>query len=177
MNIVLKTDSNTSQLAGPLKQAVASLDPNVPVAGITTLGEMVSDSIDQPRFLAMLAGAFAATALTLAAIGIYGVMAYAVAQRTTEIGVRMALGATPSDVFRLVVGDGLKLTAAGVALGLGGSIVVARWLASLLFDVTPGDPITLAATAGTLLLVAMAACVIPARRATRVNPMVAQRAD
>ncbi|MBA3297924.1 MAG: ABC transporter permease [Acidobacteria bacterium] len=177
MNIVLKTDSNPSQLAGPLKQAVASLDPNVPVAGVTTLGEMVSDSIDQPRFLAMLAGAFAAMALTLAAIGIYGVMAYAVAQRTTEIGVRMALGATPSDVFRLVVGDGLKLTAAGVALGLGGSIVVARWLASLLFGVTPGDPITLAATAGTLLLVAMAACVIPARRATRVDPMVALRAD
>jgi putative ABC transport system permease protein len=138
---------------------------------------MVGDSIEQPRFFATLAVAFASLALALSAIGIYGVMAYAVAQRTTEIGVRMALGARPSEVFRLIVTDGLKLTALGVALGLGGSLLIARWLTTLLFEVRPGDPLTLGATAGTLLLVAGAACFVPARRATRVDPMVALRAD
>ena len=177
MNVLLKTGSNPEQLAAPLRAAVASIDRNVPVAGISTLGEMVSDSIEQPRFFAVLSVSFALVALVLAAIGIYGVMAYAVAQRTTEIGVRMALGATPSEVFRLVVGDGLKLTGIGVALGIGASLIVARWLTTLLFDVRPGDPWTLAATAGVLLSVAALACYLPARRATRVDPMVALRAE
>ena len=177
MTVLLKTDSKPAQLAGPLRAAVSSIDRNVPVSGITTLAEIVTDSIEQPRFFAMLSAAFAVIALILAAIGIYGVMAYAVAQRTTEIGVRMALGATPPEVFRLVVGDGLKLTATGVVIGMAGSVVVARWLTTLLFGVRPGDPWTLAATAGTLLLVAAAACFIPARRATRVDPMVALRAE
>jgi putative ABC transport system permease protein len=137
----------------------------------------VGNSIAQSRFVAMLAAAFAILALTLAAIGIYGVMAYAVSQRTTEIGVRMALGATPLEVFRLVVGDGLKLTAIGTALGIGGSLLVAQWLTTLLFGVKPRDPVTLAAMAAVLLLVAAAACFIPARRATRVDPMVALRAE
>jgi putative ABC transport system permease protein len=177
MNILLKAGSSPEQLASPLRAAVASIDRNVPVSGISTLGEMVSDSIEQPRFFALLSVSFAALALILAAIGIYGVMAYAVAQRTREIGVRMALGATPSTVFRLVVGDGLKLTGLGVALGVAASLIVARWLTTLLFNVRPGDPWTLAATAAVLLLVAAAACFIPARRATRVDPMVALRAE
>jgi putative ABC transport system permease protein len=124
----------------------------------------------------MLAGAFAVLALALAAVGIYGVMAYVVAQRTTEIGVRMALGATPGEVFGLVVGDGLKVTGVGVVLGIAGSIVVTQWLTTLLFGVRAGDPLTLAATAVLLLLVAAVACFIPARRATLVDPMVALRA-
>ncbi|CAN5811247.1 ABC transporter permease [soil metagenome] len=175
MVVVLKTDGNPTQLTASLKQAVAGIDRNVPVSNVTTLATMVGESIEQPRFFATLAASFAFLALMLAAIGIYGVMAYAVEQRTMEIGVRMALGAKPSEVFRLVVADGLKLTAIGIGVGLAGSILIARWLRTLLFGVAPGDPLTLAATAGMLLLVAAVACYIPARRATRVDPMVALR--
>lgn len=176
MNVVLK-GPRAALLAAPLRQAVASIDRNVPVSGITTLSEMVGDSIDQPRFFATLAAAFSLLALTLAALGIYGVMAYAVTQRTTEIGVRMALGATPREVFGLVIGDGLRMSAAGVVLGLAGSLLVARSLATLLFGVAPHDPWTFAATAAVLLAAAALASYVPARRATRVDPMVALRGD
>jgi predicted permease len=175
MVVVLKTDGKPTQLTAALKQAVASIDRNVPVSNVTTLSQMVGESIEQPRFFAMLAVAFASLALVLAAIGIYGVMAYAVAQRTMEIGVRMALGAKPSEVFALVLADGLKLTAIGIAIGVAGSLLIAHWLTTLLFGVQPGDPVTLIATAATLLIVAGAACFVPARRATRVDPMVALR--
>ncbi len=177
MNILLRTDGTATLLTSGLRSAVASVDPNVPVAGVTTLAEIVRDSIDQPRFLAVLSAAFAALALVLAAIGIYGVMSYTVMLRTTEIGVRMALGATTSEVFRLVVGDGLKLAGAGVAIGIAGSVVVARALARLLFGVGPADPWTFGLTAMILFLVAVMACVVPARRAARVDPMVALRAE
>jgi putative ABC transport system permease protein len=175
--VILKAAGNPLLLAAPLRRAVASIDRNVPVSGITTLSQMVSESIDNPRFFATLAAAFAVLAVMLAAIGIYGVMAYVVSQRTTEIGVRMALGATSSDVFGLVVGDGLKLVAVGIVLGAGGSLLMARWLATLLFGVQATDPATLAATAAALLAFATAACLLPARRATRVDPMVALRAE
>jgi putative ABC transport system permease protein len=177
MVVILKASGSPVRLAGPLRQAVATVDRNVPVSGITTLTEMVGDSIDQPRFLAALALAFAMMALVLAGIGIYGVMAYSVSQRTAEIGVRMALGATRRDVFRLVVGDGLRLAAAGVLIGSAGSLLVAQSLRSMLFGVRPGDPATLAVTAAALVSVAALACVIPARRATRVDPIVALRAE
>jgi ABC-type antimicrobial peptide transport system permease subunit len=149
----------------------------VPVSGIGTLSDVVRESIGQPRFFAMLAGAFAALALVLAGIGMYGVMAYSVAQRTTEIGVRVALGATPGEVFKLIVGDGLKLTAIGVVLGVGGAMLVGKGLSTLLFGVAPWDPMTLAATAGILLTVAATACFVPARRATRVDAIVALRSE
>jgi putative ABC transport system permease protein len=177
MNVIVKAALDPTSLTAPLRRAVSSIDQNVPVSGVMTLGELVADSIDQPRFFAMLAVAFAVLALTLAAIGIYGVMAYAVSQRTTEIGVRMALGAAPSEVFRLVIGDGLRLTAIGIVIGIAGSVLVTRWLTTLLFGVRPGEPAVLVATAGLLLLIAALACFVPARRATRVDPMIALRAE
>jgi putative ABC transport system permease protein len=174
MVVILKS-ANPGQLAAPLRAAVSSLDRNLPVSGITTLSAMVGDSIAQPRFIATLAVTFAGLALILAAIGLYGVMAYAVSQRTTEIGVRMALGATPREVFRLVIADGLRLATIGIALGAAGSLIMAQWLTAQLFGVEPGDPTTLAVTAAVLLCVSTLASFIPARRATRVDPMVAIR--
>ena len=177
MNIILKTAADPAQLAAPLRQAISAVDRTIPVQGVGTLGEMVRESIGQPRFVAALAGAFAVLALTLAAIGIYGVMAYTVSQRTTELGVRMALGANRSQVFRLVIGDALRLTAAGLAVGLGISLAVGRSLGTLLFEIRPADPLTLVSTSAVLLLVATIASVIPARRATTVDPIVALRAE
>ncbi|MGH9410853.1 MAG: FtsX-like permease family protein, partial [Vicinamibacterales bacterium] len=173
--VVVKTRNAPGELAGPLKAAVASIDPSVPLQSVQTLGGIVSDSIDEPRFIAWVAGAFALLALVLAAIGIYGVMAYAVSQRTREIGVRMALGATRSQVFVLVVGQGATIAAAGVAAGIGGSLMVARGLSAQLYGVAPADPATLAATSAILAIVAVAASAIPARRATAVDPMEALR--
>jgi predicted permease len=178
MNVILKAATgNPAALAVPLRAVVQSVDRNVPASNVRTLAEMVGGSIAQPRFFAVLAAAFAVLAVVLAAVGLYGVMAYAVAQRTPEIGVRMALGAAPREVFRLVVGDGLRLAGIGVALGVAGSLVVARSISTLLFGVGPWDPATLAATALGLLLVGALACLVPARRATRVDPMVALRAE
>jgi putative ABC transport system permease protein len=176
MTVVLRTAGDPALLSAPLRQAVAAIDRSVPVAGLGTLDAIVADSIEQPRFFALLAGAFAALAMVLAAIGIYGVMAFVVSQRTSEIGVRMALGATSREVFRLVLGDGLQLTAVGLVIGVAGSIGVGRWLKSLLYGVGSGDWKTMAATAVLLLAVATLACLLPARRAMRVDPMTALRA-
>jgi putative ABC transport system permease protein len=177
MNVVLKTGANPAQFATPLKQVVYSIDGTVPVAGIGTLAEIVRNSIEQPRFFAVLAVMFALLALALAAIGLYGVMSYSVAQRTPEIGVRMALGATQSEVFRLVAGDGLRVTALGVLLGALGALVATRSLTSLLFDVRPQDPLTFVGTAVVLLVVSALASFVPARRATQVDPIVALRSE
>lgn len=176
MNVVLN-GPNAAGFSGPLRYAVASIDPNLPVAGVRTMSEMLGASISQPRFLAMLAGAFAALAMGLAAIGIYGVMAYLVSQRTAEMGLRMALGAKTPEVFRLVIADGLKLAAAGVVIGVGGAVLAGRWLTTLLFGVGPTDPRLLGATAAVLMSVAVAASVVPAWRASRVDPVVALRSE
>lgn len=163
--------------AAPLRAAVAAVDPNLPVVGVQTMTEMLGTSIGQARFLATLAGGFAILAVVLAAVGIYGVMAYAVAQRTTEIGVRMALGAKTSEVFRLIVGDGMRLAAAGVVVGVVGAVFAARALAAQLFGVAPTDPLRLAGAAVALVGVVVMASVVPAWRAMRVDPIEALRAD
>jgi putative ABC transport system permease protein len=177
VNIVLKTAKDPQQLVGPLRQAVRDVDPDMPVSNLTPLAQIVSDSIDEPRFFAFLVAVFAALALLLAAIGIYGVMAYAVAQRTAEIGVRMALGAGRREVFGLIVGDGLKLAAAGIGVGLILSLALSRTIRTLLFGVAAADPLTFGATTALLVAVAAVASVIPAHRAARVDPIVALRME
>jgi putative ABC transport system permease protein len=132
-------------------------------------------SLSGPRFNTLLFGVFAVLALALGLVGIYGVMGYAVAQRTHEVGIRMALGAQPTDVFRLVVGAGMRLTLLGVAIGIAGALGVTRLMERLLYGVTPTDPLSFAGVALLMVAVALVACWVPARRATRVDPLVALR--
>jgi putative ABC transport system permease protein len=176
-NVVLKTSSRPEALASALRQAVRDVDPNIPVSGIGSMSQIVAESIDQPRFVALLVGVFALLALTLAGVGIYGVMASAVSQRTAEIGVRMALGASPRDVFALVVSDGLKLAAVGIGLGAVAAVGMSLTIRSQLFGVEPVDPLTFGATTVALALAAAVACFVPARRATRVDPIMALRTE
>jgi predicted permease len=160
-----------------LRGTVASLDPGLPITNVRTLDEVLGEAVARPRFVATLLFLFAAVALLLAAVGIYGVLAEAVTQRTGEIGVRMALGADRSRILRMIVGQGMALAAAGLALGLLGSLALVRLMRSLLFGVGAADPLSWAAGAAVLLAVALTACLLPALRATRVDPMVALRAE
>jgi putative ABC transport system permease protein len=156
---------------------VLEVDRNQPVYDIKPLRQIVADSIAIKRLALLLLSVFATVALALAAAGIYGVMAYAVEQRRHEIGVRMALGARGSDVLRLVVRQGLKLALCGVALGSMVALALTRLMGALLFGVSAADPLTFTGIALLLLVVALAACLIPARRATKVDPMIALRCD
>jgi len=177
MTLVLLTAGDPSAVAGPLRAAVHAIDPNLALTGLATMADLRAQSVTGPRFLMALVGAFALTALALAAIGIYGVVSYGVAQRTSEIGVRTALGASRRDVLRLVLGDGLRLALAGVVLGVVGALAATRAMATLLFGVTATDPATFAATAAALTVVATLASLVPALRATRIDPIEALRAE
>ena len=174
MTVVLYGEAQSAALISASRSILHEADPNLP-ARFRTVDEIVSASVADRRFNLLLIGVFAGTALLLAVMGIYGVTAYSVAQRTQEIGVRMALGARPMDIFRMVLGKGLLLTAIGVALGLAGALGLTQLIRSLLYGVTPHDAITFSAAAILLAAVALMACFFPARRATKVDPMVALR--
>ncbi|HJR59240.1 MAG TPA: ABC transporter permease [Vicinamibacterales bacterium] len=178
MSLVLKTAVPAGSVAEPARRAVYSLDGNLPVANVRTLEELVARSISQPRFYMTLLAVFAGVALTLAAIGIFGVLSYAVAQRTREIGIRMALGARQRAVLGLIVREAMVMASGGVLIGVVAAFLLTEWLvAQLLFDTSPHDPATFVAVAGLLAVVSLAAAYVPARRAARVDPIVALRAD
>jgi putative ABC transport system permease protein len=160
-------------LSSALRQVVSRLDPELPLFALETMESRIDDSLLQRRVPLVLLGVFAGVALFLAVVGIYGALAYTVTQRTREIGIRMAMGSAPADVFRSVVLHGVRITVVGVALGVGISLLLTGLIESLLFGVQPQDPAILVAAAALLSAVGVVACVVPARRATRVNPVEA----
>ncbi|MGB8474901.1 MAG: ABC transporter permease [Candidatus Acidiferrum sp.] len=175
MTVVLRTSVDPISLVPALREQVRDLDKNLPVFGVQTMDEMLSAEVASQRFNAGALAGFAGLAVLLAAVGIYGVMAYAVSQRTREMGLRMALGADAGNVLRMILGQGLRLAVIGVILGLVASFALTRLMSGLLFGVKPSDPETFVLVTGALLIVAVVACWIPARRATRVDPVIALR--
>jgi putative ABC transport system permease protein len=174
-NLVIRTQGDPTNLAAAVRKEVQAIDQDQPVAAVRTMDEWVNTSVAAPRYRTALLGLFALLALVLASTGIYGVMSYKVAQRTHEIGVRMALGARRFDVLRMVVRQGMLMVILGVGLGVAGAIALTRLMSTLLFGVTAKDPVTFVAVSTLLTLVALVACYIPARRATKVDPLVALR--
>ena len=171
MNIVVRSALPYISLAPNLREIVRSMDPTLPLVNMRTMEDVFAASIARPCFLMQLLAIFAALALLLAAVGTYGILSYAVTERRQEIGIRMALGASRGSVLGLVMGQGLKLTLAGLVIGLAGALALTRLMRTLLFNVRPTDPATLASVAAFIALVAIAACFLPARRATLVDPM------
>jgi putative ABC transport system permease protein len=174
-HLLIRTSSDPAAIAEAATEAVHRVDPSLPVTEITTLDGLLSRSVSPRRFSAVLIGVLAGLALVLSAVGIYGVMSYTVGQRTQEIGIRMALGAEPKNMLVLVLGRGARLALVGIAAGVLGALALTRFLSSLLFGVQAHDPLTFTAVAILVLLVALAACYVPARRAMKVDPMVALR--
>jgi putative ABC transport system permease protein len=175
LTVIVRTAGDPSILARPLAETVRSIDPDLPAYNVKTVEEYLDGTIAIPRFNSMLLGIFAGLALVLTAVGLYGVISYGVAQRTHEIGIRMALGAQPTEMMRLIVRQGLRLALLGVGLGLVAALAFTHFLSSLLFGVTATDPVSFATVVVTLLAVVLLACYVPARRAMRVDPMVALR--
>ena len=177
LTLVVRTSAAPASLAAPLRSIVRNLDREVPVFSVQTMAERVASSVGRPRFFTTLVALFAIVALVLAAVGLYGVIAYAVSQRTHELGIRVALGATTQRISAMVIREGLALTAVGAGLGIVAALAAGSVVASLLFGVTARDPITLAGVVVVLAAVAMVASWLPARRAARVDPLVAMRGE
>ena len=175
MDLVVRTQGRPESVLPSARSRIHGLDPELPLSNVRTLEEYVYNNAAQPRLNAALLGVFAGVALLIAAIGVYGVLAYSVNQRTREIGLRMALGAQPSGVLWWIAGQGMLVSVAGIGAGLAGAYALNRVLASLLFNIQPGDSRTFAVVAALLGMVALCACLVPARRASRVDPIVALR--
>jgi predicted permease len=176
LSLVVRTENDPMQLAETIRRTARELAPGVPLR-FTTLDALTAQNVAQPRFRALLIGAFGAVALVLAIVGVFGVMAYSVSQRTAEIGLRIALGATSSQILRLLSGRAIVMVGMGLAFGFVGSALTTRFLASLLFAVEPSDPLTYVAVAAILASASLIALYVPAFRATRVDPLVALRCE
>jgi putative ABC transport system permease protein len=175
MDLVVRSEGDPMVLLGALRQQVKSLDAELPIYQAQRMEEYVEASVAQRRFTSLLCSIFAGAGLLLAVVGLFGVMSYSVAQRTHEIGVRVAVGADKTDILRLILSEGMGITLLGIGIGLAGTFAVSRFLTSQLFGVSATDAFTFLGVVVTLAAVALLACYIPARRATRVDPMVALR--
>jgi ABC-type antimicrobial peptide transport system permease subunit len=175
MRVALRTKSEPTAMTGSVREAIRSLDPDLPLAKVATLTTLVDDSMTQPRFAMLALASFGVLALVLASIGMYGVISYSVSQRTQEIGIRIALGAGRGTVFAMVVGQGARLAGIGIAIGLLAALGVTRLMAAFLYGVQPTDPLTFVTVSLLLAAIALLACYVPAHRATRVDPMMALR--
>jgi putative ABC transport system permease protein len=175
--LVARTDGDTTALRTTLQRQIAAVDRAIAVSAISTLDDVVSEAAGPPRFRTLLLAALALLALALAIVGLYGVVSYSVSQRTTEIGIRMALGGTTRDVVTMIVGEGMALALGGVVIGVAGAYALSRTLAALLYGVGPSDPVSFALASGSFILFAVLASYVPARRATRIEPAVALRAE
>jgi putative ABC transport system permease protein len=175
MSLVVRTQTDPAMMTRAIRNVLDSLDKDQPIENVRTMTQLVARSVTQRRLSVQLLSSFAALAMLLAAIGLYGVLAYNVAQRRREIGLRMALGAQKSDVLSLVIGRGIRLTLAGLGLGLLAALALTRVMGSLLYEIKPSDPTTYAVVSGLLLGVGLLACWLPARRAIKLEPMEALR--
>ncbi|MBO0800004.1 MAG: ABC transporter permease, partial [Blastocatellia bacterium] len=174
---VIRSSTDAASLAVAVRREISAVDAEVPVFDVRTMNQVIAASVSSRRFLLLLVEVFAGAALVLAGFGLYGVVAYNVTQRIPEIGLRMALGARPADVLRLIIGQGMRPALLGMVIGLAASLVFGRFLQKFLFGVSARDPLTLAMIAGALLCVALTACWVPARRAMKADPMAALKAD
>jgi putative ABC transport system permease protein len=175
MTLTVRAAGDPLTLLSPIRRELASLDSNVPLSKVLTMADLMDESLAPSRFRGALIGAFALFAMILAALGVYGVMAYALTRRTSEIGIRVALGARPAQVLHLMIGQALRLSITGVIIGLVAALWLTRFLNGLLFEVAAADPLTFAASAAILIATALAASYLPARRAMKVDPMSALR--
>ena len=177
LSLAVRTNGSPAPVIAGVRRAVAEVEPSIPLDDVKSFSSIIDQSFAERRLTKLLLGGFALVGLILAAVGIYGVMSLHVANRAREFGIRLAIGADPRAVVRLVLGEGAMLTGLGLALGIGGAILLTRWIASLLYDVSPTDPIVLISLPLMLGGIALAACYIPARRAASSDPLAVLRVD